>query len=124
MIEQADKELSSFYLRFYFDEDVSANVVANLRSREFDVTSSGEVDMLGQSDEEQLAFAISQKRVLVTHNRKDFELLHQQYLAEKRMHLGIIIAKRRFRDEHVVTKLLHLLNQVSGEEAFNKLFYL
>lgn len=78
MSEHAHPELLVLYVRLYFDEDVSAGIVHNLRQRGFDVLSARDADRLHLDDEAQLAFAVSQKRALFTHNRYDFEQLHRR----------------------------------------------
>ncbi|WP_297631552.1 DUF5615 family PIN-like protein [Caldilinea sp.] len=124
MTEQIDAALHSLYMRLYFDEDVSVEIAANLRSRGFDVLTVRDAGRLRLADEEQLAFAVEQRRAMVTHNRIDFELLHQQYFAEQRLHFGIIIVKRRPDDFVVVRKLLNLLDTVSADEMCNQLRYI
>jgi hypothetical protein len=42
-----------------------------------------------------LAYAVSQHKTLLTHNRTHFEALAQQYLETGQRHYGIIIAVRR-----------------------------
>ena len=124
MSEQANEELLSLYIKLYFDEDVSVDIVNNLRTRGFDVACARDVGMLHRDDDAQLAFAVSQGRALVTHNRHDFEKRHAQYLEAGRTHCGIIIAKRRSRPAHIVSRLLDLLNQVTAEEMANQLRYI
>jgi len=124
MTDQADQDLLALYLRLYFDEDVSAAIVENLRQRGFDVLSARDADRLHLDDDSQLAFAVAQDWAFVTHNRYDFEQRHQQYLKEGREHRGIIIAKRRPGDTAVVAKLLALLNEVTGDEMISQLRYI
>jgi hypothetical protein len=124
MTERAEPELRPLYLPLYFDEDVSNGVVENLRTRGFDVLSARDGAMLRRTDDEQLAFAIEQRRALVTHNRVDFELRHRLCLENKQLHYGILIARRRRRDEALVARLLELLNTVTAEEMQNQLRYL
>ncbi len=123
MTDRADPELLPLYVRLYFDEDVSAGVVENLRQRGFDVVSARDANRLHLDDDAQLAFAVSEQRALVSHNRHDFELRHERYLTEGKRHYGIIIAKRRARDSAVVTRLLGLLNSVTADEMSNQLRY-
>ncbi len=124
MTEHAESELLALYLRLYLDEDVSHNIEQNLVQRGFDKLGARTAGHLSLDDESQLAFAIDQGRVLVTHNRYHFELLHQQYLSETKTHCGIIIAKRRPDDSVVVRKLLALFNQVTSDEMRNQLRYI
>jgi predicted nuclease of predicted toxin-antitoxin system len=124
MTEQADAALLSLYMRLYFDEDVSVEIATNLTARGFDVLTVRDAGRRQLADEAQLAFAAQEQRSLVTHNRADFELLHEQYVTAQHPHFGIIIAKRRPHDDIVVRKLLSLLDSVSGEEMRNQLRYI
>jgi hypothetical protein len=121
MTERADEELQALYIRLYCDEDVSVGIVENLRQRGFDVLSARDADRLHLNDDEQLAFAVTAQRAILTHNRYDFEQQHARYLVEGRQHYGIILAVRRPSDSAVVAKLLTLLNSVTGEEMVNQL---
>lgn len=123
MTERADQELLALYVRLYFDEDVSASVVENLRQRGFDVLSARDADRLHLDDDAQLAFAVAEQRALFTHNRYDFEQRHTRYLAEGRQHFGIILAIRRPSDAAVVARLLALLDSVTADEMVNQLRY-
>ena len=124
MTEKADEELQALYTRLYCDEDVSAEIVKNLRQRGFDVLCARDAGLLSRDDDAQLAFAASQGRALVTHNRHDFEVRHQNYVEAGQRHWGVIIAKRRSRPAHVVRRLLSLLNRVAAEEMQDQLWYI
>lgn len=62
-------------LRFHLDEHVSPAVAEGLRRRGVDVTTTQEIGLRGSQDSDHLAFALSQQRVLVTHDR-DFPRSH------------------------------------------------
>ena len=123
MTENEEEGFSSLYIHLYFDEDVSAGIVENLRTRGFDVLSARDAGALGKSDDEQMLYAVSLRRAVVTHNRVDFEKQHRRFLESGMKHYGVIIAKRR-KDVEVVTKLLALLDAVSAEEMQNQLRYI
>jgi hypothetical protein len=118
-----ENQESGLYIHLYFDEDVSAGVVSNLRTRGFEVLSARDTDTLGKSDEEQMLYAASLYRSIVTHNRVDFENQHRKFLESGLKHYGVIIAKRR-KDAEVVTKLLSLLDTVTAQEMENQLRYI
>lgn len=44
-----------------------------LRARGFVAVTTQEAGLLGSTDDEQLAHAISERKALLTHNRRDFE---------------------------------------------------
>ncbi len=123
MPERADQELLALYVRLYFDEDVSASVVENLRQRGFDVLSARDAGRLHLDDDAQLAFAVAEQRALFTHNRYDFEQRHKHYLTEGLRHYGVILAIRRPSDAAVVARLLALLDSVTADEMINQLRY-
>lgn len=123
MTENNEGDFSSLYIHLYFDEDVSVGIVENLRTRGFDVLSVRDAGARGKSDDEQMLYAVSQKRAMVTHNRLDFENQHAKFLEIGMKHYGVIIAKRR-RDTEVVAKLLALLDTVTAEEMKNQLRYI
>jgi uncharacterized protein with PIN domain len=58
-------------IRFHLDENVDPAIADGLRRRGVDVTTTQEAGLLRSSDEEQLAFVISEGRILVTHD-EDF----------------------------------------------------
>ena len=123
MTENNEGEISFLYIHLYFDEDVSVGIVENLRTRGFDVLSVRDAGARGKSDDEQMLYAVSQRRAVVTHNRVDFEKQHAKFLESGMNHYGIIAAKRR-KDVEVVNKLLALLDTVTAEEMKNQLRYI
>ena len=123
MTEDKEGEISTLYIHLYFDEDVSVGIVENLRRRGFDVLSVRDADALGRSDDEQMLYAVSQHRAVVTHNRIDFEKQHKKFLENGMNHYGVIVAKRR-KDAEVVNKILALLDAVTAEEMKNQLRYI
>ena len=123
MSERTDGEISSLYIHLYFDEDVSVRIVDNMRTRGFDVLSSRDADMSGRSDDEQMLYAVSLRRAIVTHNRVDFEAQHSKFVKNGLRHYGVLVAKRR-KDAEVVTKILALLDTVSADEMENQLRYI
>ena len=64
-------------IRFHLDENVHGAVAHGLRLHDVDVTTTGDAGLLGEPDSAQLAFAVSQKRVLVTHDSHFVEFARQ-----------------------------------------------
>ncbi|MGB3311065.1 MAG: DUF5615 family PIN-like protein [Nodosilinea sp.] len=115
--------MSSLFICLYLDEDVNVLVADLIGARGFDVLTVRDAGRLRASDEEQLAYAISQGRTLVTHNRADFEELVQNYFELENMHYGVIFAVRRSPQE-IAKRLLAILNQVTSEEMQNQVRYI
>jgi hypothetical protein len=74
----------------YLDECIDRPVTQALRDRGFDIVTAVEAGQGGKLDEEQLGFALSLGRVLVTYDRIDCRRLHATYLGSGRQHGGII----------------------------------
>jgi hypothetical protein len=115
--------MTGLFARLYLDEDVSARFAEMIAARGFDVMSTVKAGRLGAPDREQLHYSASQDRVLVTHNRRDFELLVQEYFASGLKHPGVIIAVRR-SPRDLTPRVLALLNQNTADEFVNQVFYL
>lgn len=115
--------MSEIFIELYNDEDVSALIVELIRARGFSVLTTLEAENLGKSDAEQLSFAAIRKKVLLTHNRVDFEQLAKQYYEESRTHYGIIIAVRRLPNE-MANRILEILNQTTADEMINQIRYI
>jgi Domain of unknown function (DUF5615) len=78
-------------VRFLLDEDLNPAVAEIGRGLGLDVVSVHEIDRRGFSDEEQLRFAITQHRTLVTRNRDDFLRLTRSFYASGELHDGLLI---------------------------------
>ena len=115
--------MNRLFIELYLDEDVDILVAELLKAYGFSATTTLDAGQLQRSDAEQLAFAASQCKALLTHNRADFEQLAEQYFAESRQHCGIILAVRRSPYE-IVRRLLVIFNQVTADEMKNQLRYI
>lgn len=75
--------------RLYADENFPQPVVESLRAKGHDVLTTQDSGKAGQAipDDEVLAFAIEEKRIVVTFNRKHFIRLHN----ENNHHTGIVV---------------------------------
>ncbi|MCW6050324.1 DUF5615 family PIN-like protein [Microcoleus sp. A2-C5] len=115
--------MSNLFICLYLDEDVNVLVADLLKARGFDALTVRDAGQLQASDEEQLAYAVNQRRTLVTHNRSDFEKLIQAYFDTSRTHYGVILAFRRPPQE-IAQRLLVILNQVTADEMENQVRYI
>ncbi|MBC8114338.1 MAG: DUF5615 family PIN-like protein [Candidatus Saccharimonas sp.] len=107
-------------LRLHLDECCHANLFEALPLHGIDVTTAGSVQLLSESDEAQLEFARSSKRVLFTHDA-DFIAMHQRGIE----HAGIAYCDRRKRTVGEMARLLVLLWELyDTDEMVNRLEYL
>ena len=107
-------------IRFHVDEHIHPGVVVGLRSRGIDVTTPADSDLTGADDEKHLAFALSEQRVVVTHD-SDFLRLHAggaahagiAYCHQDKYNIGILLQ---------MTLLLHACE--TSEEMMGRVEYL
>jgi predicted nuclease of predicted toxin-antitoxin system len=110
-------------IRLLLDEDVHAGLAAALRRRGFDVVHAQELERKGRTDQEQLAWAVSQERTLFSFNVKDFVLLHNRWVHSGQEHWGIAVTKQApFRE--TMQRLLRFLQQADRENMRNRLAFI
>lgn len=117
------KAVNKLFIELYLDEDVDVLVAELMDKRGYSALTARDAEKLGQEDPEQLEYAVSQKRALLTHNRDDFEKLALEYFENQHTHYGIILAVRRTPYE-IVKRLAQLLNEVTADEFQNQVRYL
>src|SRR5258705_2389186 len=97
--------MSGLFVELYLDEDVDVVGADLLRAHGFSATSALEAGQLHKDDREQLAYAVSQRKTLLTHNRADFEVLALSYFSASETQYAITFAVRRSPHE-IVKRLL------------------
>ncbi|MBD2089520.1 DUF5615 family PIN-like protein [Microcoleus sp. FACHB-1515] len=107
-------------VRFHLGENVSNAVAEGLRRRSIDVTTTAEQGLLGVSDEEQLAFATAQQRVLFTQDA-DLLRLHQAGMT----HAGIAFCRNNTRSiGEIIRGLVLIWELVEPEEMAGRVEFL
>jgi len=91
-------------LEFHLDEHCPSAVADGLRRRGIAVSTTGEAGLFGASDEQQLAFASSRRRVFVTCDA-DFLRLHHSGIR----HAGIVYCHQGQRSVGDLLRSLVLL---------------
>lgn len=109
--------------KLHLNENLSPRLASQLRQFGFDVTSTVEMNMIGAPDVEQLAFAASAERAIVTFNHRDFVPLHEQFLAEGTVHWGIVLSTEETVDV-LRRRLLRLLNTLASDELKSQIRWL
>ncbi|MDO8671150.1 MAG: DUF5615 family PIN-like protein [Dehalococcoidia bacterium] len=80
-------------IALYLDENVPPLIARLLQAEGYDVISAYEVGMPAQDDEEQLKYAASSGRAILTFNQKHFRPLYDQWWISGRSHSGIVLSK-------------------------------
>jgi predicted nuclease of predicted toxin-antitoxin system len=110
-------------IRLFLDEDVHTNLAHALKQRGFDAVHAQGLARTGLTDDEQLAYAVRQRRCLISFNVRDFVLLHNRYVEDNRRHYGIIVSKQLPLGV-ILNKLLRLLNEHSQDSMKNRIEFL
>lgn len=113
-------------VRLYVDEDAGENaVVQGIRARGFDVLTTIEAHQCGATDQDQLAFAVQQRRTIYTFNVGDFARLHRECLLQGIDHTGIIVLPdQRCSIGEKIRRLARFISGVTAEEMVNRMEYL
>lgn len=106
-------------IKLYLDEDVDISLAKALQQKGIDVLTTQEAGKKRLSDAEQLEFAVNTKRILLTHNKRDFILLHKNYIFEGREHHGIILSDQRPIGE-TLRGLSKLIFSLTAEQMKNR----
>jgi len=115
-----DEEL---FIALYTDADVNGKLAATLRKHGYDARSAFEEANDKLHDDQQLEFATSRNRTILTHNQRDFVPLHRKWQKEGKHHSGIILSPRIAIGE-LLRRMLRLLNHITADEMRDNLTYL
>ena len=113
-------------IRLQLDEDCQAHgLVTALRQHGIDAQTTNQLGLGGVDDETQLKAAAGSDRVLLTNNISDFVPLHQRWLADGRVHGGVIVfPQQELSIGETVRRLVRLIHTLSAEDMRNRLEWL
>lgn len=94
-----------------------------LRQRGYDAVHVLELERTGKTDAEQLEYAISQRRAILTHNIKDSIILDHQRRQNGKEHFGILLSDQVTLRE-LLQRSLRFLGHRAAEEVKNNIFWL
>jgi hypothetical protein len=107
-------------MKFHLDENVDHAIARGLQRRSIEVSTSSDAGLVSAPDEDQLAFASREERVLVTHDR---DLLRLSGLGIQ--HAGIAYCPSGARTIGDIIRQLLLLHQcLTDEEMCGQIEYL
>ena len=106
-------------VRFYTDEHVAKAVTTGLRLRGVDVMTVPDAGMLAASDEQQLAFALAERRVIFTQDDDFLRLAAQDHA-----HAGIVYAPQQTPIGSIVRDLLLIYHVLTAEEMVGAVEFL
>ena len=106
-------------IKFYTDEHVPTSVVKGLERRGIDVLTTQKANMISASDEEHLAFAVHQGRVIFTQD-DDFLRLHSEGIN----HAGIAYARQQTSISVIIRGLTLIFQVLSTQDMRNHVEFL
>jgi predicted nuclease of predicted toxin-antitoxin system len=106
-------------VRYYTDEHVSKAVIRGLRQRGVDVLTLPEATKLGATDEEHLAFALAEGRVVFTQD-DDFLRL----ASSGKPHAGIVYASQHTPIGEIIQGLMLIYQVLEAEDMIRHVEYL
>jgi predicted nuclease of predicted toxin-antitoxin system len=107
-------------VRFHADENVSEAVAQGLLRRGFDITTTNEVGLRGATDEEQLAYALRESRVMISH---DADML--RLASAGTPHAGLAYCHgQKYKVGQLVLKLLALASRLSPQAMDGRVEFL
>ncbi len=109
--------------KIFIDEDVHDGLGGAIRREGFDAITAREAGRKQFSNPEQLEFAISQGRAILSFNLVHYEVLAEKYFLEGKEHFGIIVSPRRSLRE-TMQRVLKLLRESEDVDLENQIFYL
>lgn len=101
-------------MRAILDEQLSPQIAALLRKAGYDVDAVADrEDLVGRSDRIILEVASSEGRAVITNNIKDFRPLAAEWLAQGRVHAGLILLpSTRTRTRHAIAAIADAIETV------------
>lgn len=107
-------------MRFHLDEHVAHAVAEGLRKRGIDVTTTADASLLHASDDQHLAYALRENRVIFTQDR-DFLRLD----ADGVQHAGIVYCRHGKRTIGQIIRHLCLMHDcLDSDEMAGRVEYL
>jgi Domain of unknown function (DUF5615) len=89
------------------------------------ISRASEAGMTKSADDDQLRFAASVKRVIITSNIADFARLHAQWLKAGLGHNGIIlIHQQKWGPGELARRIIRLLADPPGKDMRNRIEFL
>jgi hypothetical protein len=101
-------------VRAILDEQLSPQIASLLRKAGYDVDAVADrKDLAGRSDRIVFETASSEGRAVITNNVKDFRPLAAEWLAQGRVHAGLILLpSKRSRTRHAIAAIADTIETV------------
>jgi Domain of unknown function (DUF5615) len=113
-------------VRFLADEDLDADIIEGLRSREpaIDILDAKKAGLRGTKDPVLLELAAQQERILVSHDRRTMTRYFRERLAAGKSNPGLFIVPQRSPIGEIIESLLLVWTASQASEWRDSIVYL
>jgi len=113
-------------IKLYLDEDaMHRRLVAALHSRGVETVTAIEANLVGNPDEDHLAFATAHDCVLYSFNVSDFCRIHSQFIRAGGKHAGMILApQQKFSVGEQTRRILRIHATTNADSMRNRIEFL
>jgi hypothetical protein len=113
-------------MRFLADENLNNHIYRSLllQRPDLDIVRVQDVGLYGKSDPEVLTWALSENRILVTHDVRTIPALALEWLNDNRRIPGILLAEQSAPTGHIIADLLLMVDASEQSEWDGKIYYL
>ena len=118
--------IAGLSIRLYFDHNGNPRLAADIRGAGHDAIAAREVSNCELSDANQLWWATSNGRGIVTYDLDDFPMLAAMWAREGHDHAGITLARQPPAVPYgeMLRRLLRLLDTLTADEMVNRIEWL
>ena len=112
-------------IKFQADNDLKRAIVNGVKRRQpaIDFQTAEEAQLDGLPDEEVLAFAASERRVLVSHDHRTMPVHFANFIATQES-AGVILIEQRLTLREAIDELLMIWEASIAEEWINRLEFI
>lgn len=113
-------------MRLLADENLNNHIYRSLllQRPDQDIVRVQDVGLYGKSDPEVLAWALSEKRILITHDVRTIPALAMEWLSDNRTIPGILLIEQSAPVGSIIADLLLILDASEQSEWDGQIHYL
>ena len=113
-------------MRLLTDENLNNHIYRSLQLQrpDLDIVRVQDVGLIGKSDPDVLAWALSENRILITHDVRTIPALAIEWLSESRPIPGIFLAEQSAPIGRIIADLLLIADASEQEEWEGQIHYL
>jgi len=104
-------------IKLYADEHIRKQIISALKNKGIDIISTDDAKNKGKADFNQLKFAASNKRAMLT---RDSDYTHIKHFE----HYGIFFIPKKKPDREIVSKIMEFLDVLNEDDVKGSVVYI